>query len=79
LHAGFVDDDKGWNFGCSNNDPQDPHGHGTNVAGIIAAISNNGQWFAGAASVQIMPLRVRMLSVCSWVLVSQHTHLPACL
>jgi subtilisin family serine protease len=59
--AGFVDDDKGWNFGCSNNDPQDPHGHGTNVAGIIAAIATNSQWFVGAASVQIMPLRVGRL------------------
>ena len=44
-----------------NNDPQDPHGHGTNVAGIIAAIATNSQWFVGAASVQIMPLRVSLL------------------
>lgn len=38
--------------------PQDDHGHGTNVAGIIAAIGNNDIGVAGLAwSVKVMPIK----------------------
>ena len=34
---GFVDDIHGWNFSDNNNNLQDRHGHGTHIAGLIAA------------------------------------------
>jgi thermitase len=36
-HNGFVDDVYGWNFASNNNSVADNHGHGTHIAGIIAA------------------------------------------
>ncbi len=38
---GYVDDRMGWDFINSDNNPTDDHGHGTNIAGIIGAKSNN--------------------------------------
>ncbi len=60
---GYVDDVRGWDFttctassllGCSgsklpDNDPMDGNGHGTHVAGTIAAIGNNGIGVIGVA------------------------------
>lgn len=37
---GYVDDVYGWNFVGDNNAPLDDNGHGTHVAGIIAAENN---------------------------------------
>lgn len=56
---GYVDDLIGWNFIDRNNDPWDYSGHGTFVAGIIAAHTGNAEGIAGInRGVQIMPLRV---------------------
>lgn len=39
---GYVDDVHGWDFVNNDNDPFDGHGHGSHVAGIVAAEGNNG-------------------------------------
>ncbi|MDH5547312.1 MAG: S8 family serine peptidase [Gammaproteobacteria bacterium] len=44
---GFVDDINGWNFQSNTNQTQDDNGHGTHIAGIIGARSNNGEGIAG--------------------------------
>lgn len=38
---GYDDDCRGFNFESGTNDPQDAHGHGTVVAGIASAATNN--------------------------------------
>ncbi len=65
---GFIDDIHGWDFLTNSADPRpkiatsEPvafaHHHGTAVAGIIAAVGNNGKGISGIAPhVTIMPLR----------------------
>ncbi len=55
---GYVDDALGWDFVDGDNDPMDAHGHGTHVAGLIAA-QHNGQGGSGVApGARIMPVRV---------------------
>ena len=46
---GYIDDIYGWDFSNNDNDPMDGHGHGTHVAGSIAAATNNGKLIAGVA------------------------------
>lgn len=62
---GYVDDIVGWDFvqstggagvkctdqdcGTADNDPDDGNGHGTHVAGTVAAITNNNNRVAGVA------------------------------
>jgi subtilisin family serine protease len=60
-HNGCIDDLHGCNFLLSppSNDASDDHGHGTMVAGIIGAASNNRQGVAGVAwSATLLPVKV---------------------
>jgi subtilisin family serine protease len=56
---GYANDLIGWNFVENHNNVWDDDGHGTFVAGIIAAASNNGLGIAGLNwGVRIMPLKI---------------------
>jgi len=54
----FDDDYCGWDFVNNDNNPNDDHGHGTHVAGIIGAVGNNSTGVSGSVwDVKIMALK----------------------
>ncbi len=62
---GFTDDVHGVNVVSNQHsgDPQDDHGHGTHVAGIVAAQANNGIGGVGVAyNTQIMAIKAAQYS-----------------
>ncbi len=55
----FIDDVQGWNFVDSTNEVQDYAGHGSLVAGVAAAKSNNNIGIAGVCgNCRILPVKV---------------------
>ena len=49
----------GWDYANGDNSPDDDHSHGTHVAGIIGACTDNGIGIAGVApNVRLMPIKV---------------------
>ena len=55
---GYVDDVNGWDFANGDANPADGHGHGTHVAGTIAARGDNSNGIAGVCwNARIMPLK----------------------
>lgn len=56
---GFADDVHGHDFADGDADPSDDHGHGTHVAGVIAARGDNGLGMTGVAwRARLMIVRV---------------------
>ncbi len=56
---GYVDDVRGWNFVNGTNNVYDGNGHGSQVAGVAAAVTNNSLGIAGVCwNCKIMPVRV---------------------
>jgi YD repeat-containing protein len=56
---GFTDDLDGWDWIANDNSAQDEQGHGTSIAGIIAAQGNNGIGITGVMwKAALMSLRV---------------------
>ncbi len=55
---GFKNDVYGWNFYSNNNNVLDDNGHGTHVAGTIAAVGDNAIGIVGVApNAKILPLK----------------------
>jgi subtilisin len=55
---GWIDDVFGWNFAAGSNDTLDRNGHGTHVAGTIAAVRNGWGATGVAPDAKIMPVSV---------------------
>lgn len=60
---GFVDDVCGYDFWYNDPDPNDDHGHGTQVAGVAAAATDNGIGIAALGwDSALMPLKTQSSS-----------------
>jgi subtilisin family serine protease len=58
-YNGYIDDVRGWDFYNHDNNPNDDNGHGTHVAGVAGAETDNYTGIAGVAwHAQLMPLKV---------------------
>jgi subtilisin family serine protease len=56
---GILNDVRGWDFINNDNNPMDDNSHGTHVAGIAAAETNNGIGIVGVCpKAKIMPIKV---------------------
>ncbi len=56
---GYIDDVHGWDFVNWHGEPQDDYGHGTFVASIATAETNNGIGMAGVSwGSEVMPIKV---------------------
>ena len=49
---------KGYNFVSDNADPMDDFGQGTHLAGIIAAVRNNGEGITGVSTGKVLAVKV---------------------
>lgn len=56
-HNGYVDDVHGFNVADQNGDTSDIVGHGTQMAGVIAAGINNGIGISGVCQSKLLPVR----------------------
>lgn len=66
---GYVDDYYGWNAVTQQGDIYDHDGHGTNVAGIIGAVGNNGIGISGVAQ-QVSLLAIKVYSNSGYTFLS---------
>lgn len=67
----------GWDFSDDDPDPSDLNGHGTRVAGVAAAVTDNGRGVAGMAwGAAILPVRVADASgwATSWTIAQGLDH-----
>ncbi|MBI5019930.1 MAG: S8 family serine peptidase [Ignavibacteriales bacterium] len=56
---GYVDDIRGWDFINNDNNPNDDNSHGTHVAGIAAARTDNNTGVAGVSwGAKILPVKI---------------------
>ena len=56
-HNGFIDDVHGFNVADQNGDVSDAFGHGTQMAGVLAAAMNNSIGITGICQSKVMPVR----------------------
>ncbi|MBP9127417.1 MAG: S8 family serine peptidase [Elusimicrobia bacterium] len=55
---GFVDDVRGWDCVAEDNSPSDVYGHGSHVAGTIAAVGHNAVGVVGLSfNARVMPVK----------------------